>query len=159
VPSGRRMSVNAAEYVTSYDVATKVTSDNPLVVERACYFSPGSSRVLGHCTGATTQQTTQAYLAEGATTGGFETWILLANFDGGTATAQVTFLTSEGEVPGPQVTVPSGRRVSVNAAEYVTSYDVATKVTSDNPLVVERACYFSPGSSRVLGHCASAAHQ
>ncbi|RJP33303.1 MAG: hypothetical protein C4536_04340, partial [Actinobacteria bacterium] len=76
------------------------------------------------------------------------------NFGENPATATITFLTAQGEVPGPQVNVAPGQRASVNAGNYVTSFDVATRVTSDNPLVVERSCYYSPaGSGRTLGTC------
>ena len=89
------------------------------------------------------------YLAEGSTAGGMETFILVQN--PGDAPAQVTlsFLTAEGERPGPGATLAPGTRRTFKANDYVNSYDVSTRVESDQPVVAERAMY---GNSRAWAH-------
>lgn len=83
------------------------------------------------------------YLAEGATLGGFETWILVQNPGDETAHVTLTYQTGEGEKPGPTFDLAPRSRTSVNVADTVQTYDVSTTVSSDEPVVAERAVYWS----------------
>jgi hypothetical protein len=90
------------------------------------------------------------YLAEGCTNGGFETWILVQNPGDSEAKATLTFMTKNGPVSGPTVTLPPGTRQTVNVADYVpNTWDVSTVVNGNNAIVVERAMYWN---NRKGGH-------
>jgi hypothetical protein len=89
------------------------------------------------------------YLAEGSTgrdsTGGFETWIFLQNPGAATAIARLYYQTPSGQVTGPAFTLALGTRQTVNVANTVANnWSVSTRITSDNPIVCERAMYWNP---------------
>ena len=98
------------------------------------------------------------YLAEGATTGGFETWVLVQN--PGTTPVHVNFTlnTDYGEMKPAGLqnfSIPAGSRVSFNIGKEVTTFNVSTNVeATDGNVICERAMYFTPAgaSQRVLGH-------
>ena len=90
------------------------------------------------------------YLAEGSTGGDFETWVLVANPGENQARVALTYLTPEGPIEGPPLTLEPGTRASVNVAATVPdTWDVSTKVESDEPVVAERAMYWG---GRLEGH-------
>ncbi|MCG2795497.1 MAG: hypothetical protein L6427_06485 [Actinomycetia bacterium] len=140
VGAGCRESINVADTVETYTVSTQVTSDNPVVVERALYYD--NRQCATGSLGAGFTGTTW-YVAEGSTYGGFETWILVQNPGEDTAHVTLTYMTGEGEKEGPGIEVAPGCRVSVNIADTVDTYNVSTQVTSDKPVVVERALYYN----------------
>ncbi|MDD3719628.1 MAG: DUF5719 family protein [Actinomycetota bacterium] len=90
------------------------------------------------------------YLAEGCTGEGFETWVLVQNPNGSTASVDLTLMTESGPLRPPQlqgVSVPSGSRVSFNLGDYVTTYDVSAMVTSQGgDVICERAMYGGDGA-------------
>jgi hypothetical protein len=139
VPAKSRRSVNVADTVQSYGVSTKVVSDKQVVAERAVYFN-GRQCATGSV--GVTDPATVWYLAEGATLGSFETWVLVQNPGDEPASINITYMTDTGEKEGPSISVPPKSRLSINAAASVQSYDVSTKVVSDKPVVVERALYY-----------------
>ena len=140
VAARSRYSFNIGDFVNTYNVSTKVTSDKGVVCERAMY---GSGRVWAHDSIGATSPSTQWYLAEGATMTGFETWVLVENPDTREADVSLTFYTDKGPLAGPHMKVPPRSRQSFNVGDYVKTYDVSTKVTSDTGIVCERAMYGS----------------
>ncbi len=83
------------------------------------------------------------YLAEGCTEGGMETWVLVQNPNDCAVGVDLTFMTGQGPVPGPRgVPLPPGSRLSFLLNDYVTSYDVSTRVeATGGEVVCERAMY------------------
>ena len=140
IPPETRLSVNAAADAQTFDVSTKVTSDKPVVAERALYYN---NRQCATGSIGVTDPSDTWYLAEGATTGGFETWILVQNPGDETANVTLMYMTKEGEVMGPNLSIDPKSRMSVNVADAVQTFDVSTKVTSDKPVVAERAVYYN----------------
>ena len=142
LPPLTRRSFRVGAYVSSFEVSTEVTSTGAgVIAERATYL--GHSGYVGstESPGITAPSSTW-YVGEGATAGGFDTWILLANPSATTnATANLTFLTSTGPITGPTVSIPPKSRRTVRVNDYVTDFDVATKVSSSIPIAVERAIY------------------
>lgn len=136
---GTRQTVNVSDTVWTHEVSTRVTSDAPVVAERAMYFG---GRTCAHDSIGTTGPTDRWYLAEGATDGGFETWVLVQNPQELTAHVMLTYMTGEGEVAGPVLELAPRSRETVNVADTVQTYNVSTVVTSDVPVVAERAMYF-----------------
>ncbi len=145
VPPGSRRTVRADDYVDSYDVSTMVSSAGvPVVAERAMYRYTGPGSV-GAASGEPTESVGSSWLAvEGASAGGFETWILVANpHPSSSATVELTYLTEAGAVTGPSAVIPPSSRRSFRVNSTVETYDVATLVTvgSGPGVVVERAVY------------------
>lgn len=98
------------------------------------------------------------FLAEGASTGGFETWVLASNPSSTSpVSACLTYLTSSGPVAGPVVTIPPQSRKSIRVNDTVATYNVSTVVEGiDGQVVAERAMYSSsPGTAG--GHVGKAA--
>ncbi|MHB8781745.1 MAG: C45 family autoproteolytic acyltransferase/hydrolase, partial [Candidatus Geothermincolia bacterium] len=92
--------------------------------------------------------------AEGCTVGGFETWVLAMNPGSSPVTADLSFATESGDVPGPQDRViEPGQRMTFDAGAYVRSAHVSPQLVSTGPLAVERSCYWN---SRAGGHAAPA---
>jgi photosystem II stability/assembly factor-like uncharacterized protein len=92
------------------------------------------------------------YLPEGSTGGdaggAFETWVLVENPNDSETNIAVTYMTPDGEVAGPQLTMAGESRLTVNVADTVPDeWSVATKVVASAPVVTERATYFSSGGS------------
>lgn len=112
-----------------------------LVVERAMYWN---GRQGGHCVTGVTELDDSWFLAEGCTGEGFETWVLLQNPNDDPANAELTFMTGEGEVDGPDVALPANSRVTVDVSQTVPdNMQVSTAVESDQPIVAERAMYWN----------------
>ncbi|MEW6554643.1 MAG: DUF5719 family protein [Actinomycetota bacterium] len=156
-----RKSYRLNDYVSTYDVSTTVTSYmGDVVCERAVYYTPPvpgfDGWELGTDSIGVVSPSTTWYLAEGATAGGFQTWILVQNPNDDPVDVTLTYQTGGGEVPGPVDNIPGGERRSYLAdATVPASYDVSTMVTSTGgPVVCERAMYEAPSASGVLtiGH-------
>jgi hypothetical protein len=141
LPPRSRCTYNAGEYVRDYDVSTRVDATGSVVCERAMYWE---KRKGGHDSLGATSPSTTWYLAEGCTAGGFETWILVQNPGDEAVDATLTFMTGSGEVAGPAATLPPRSRRTFNAGEYVTGYDVSTRITATGDVVCERSMY-APG--------------
>jgi hypothetical protein len=138
VPPGNRKTYNVADYVVSFEVSTKVRASSGVVCERAMY---GGNREWGAgATGVTTPSDTW-YLSEGCTVPGFETWVLVQNPGTAPVDIEMSLQTDQGEVAGPQDTIPAGRRRTYNLGSYVTSYNVSTRLTASGGVVCERAMY------------------
>ncbi len=140
IPANSRHSFNVGEYVTDYNVSTRVeTAGGDVICERAVY---GGDRTWGTDSIGATATAFTWYLAEGCTGEGFETWVLVQNPFGSPATVDLTFMTSTGPQAGPHdVIIPAWSRASFNVGEYVTDYNVSTRVESSGGIVVERAMY------------------
>ena len=143
-----RKTFYVADYVPDcWDVSTMVTSDEPIIAERSMY---GNGRIWGHDSIGVSATSTEWYLAEGCTNGGFETWVLVQNPNDGPATVNLSYMTQNGLVNGPTKTLKANSRQTFYVADYVPDcWDVSTKVTSDNQVVAERSMY---GNKRTWGH-------
>lgn len=148
---GSRQTVNVADKVANEDsISTKIVSDQPIIAERAMYWN---NRKGGHCEHGSDYPKFRSYLAEGATDGGFETWILVQNPSPVDATVYITYLTDKGAQEKAPLQVPSNTRVSINALDDVgANFNVSAQVYSQVPVCVERAVYWS---GRVEGSCAN----
>ncbi len=138
--AGRRRSTNVGDTVKSMEVSTEVTSSRPVVAERSTYCN--DRRCATSHIGATAPGKTW-YMAEGASDGGFETWILVANPGPASARVDLTYMTEHGRVAGPSFDLEPGMRASRNVGDTVSSPDVSTQVVSSSPVVAERSTYFN----------------
>jgi lysophospholipase L1-like esterase len=124
-----------------------------LVVERAMYWNQFEG---GHGSAAVTGPSTTWLFAEGVCGGdvnfNFHTYLLLANPGTTDATATITFFRDLGGPVTKEVTVRAGRRETLylndlrfgpgNVAELANA-SFSTRVTSDQPVLAERAVYWS----------------
>ena len=102
------------------------------------------------------------YLPEGATAGGFETWVLVQNPNVAPVDIDMRFQTGAGEVAGPVDTIPAQSRKTYKVNNWVSTFDVSTKVTSNagGNIICERAVYWRPAPDAVrylgtdsIGYC------
>jgi hypothetical protein len=147
-----RMTFNVADSVPNdWAVSTKVTSDQPVIAERAMYWN---NRKAGHCANGVSAPGTEWYMAEGCTANGFETWVLLQNPGSATAHANLTYMNETGTKAGPTIELPAHSRKSVNVGDTLPNdYQVSTKVTCDQPIIAERSVYWNDRSG---GTCENA---
>ena len=145
VPGRRRHSVHVDEIpgLEASDVSTQVTSDLPIVAERAMYFNY-NGKDGGHDSIGASSASNTWFFAEGYTGDSFDTWVLLQNPNDGTATVTLEFMLPDGSVVEQQVSVPGRRRHTVHVDQIpgLGATDVSTKVTSDLPIIAERSMYF-----------------
>ncbi len=149
IAPGSRTTFKANDYVTDWDVSTKVSaSGREVICERAMY---GNARAWAHDSIGVTAPGEKWYLAEGCTGGDFETWVLVQNPGTSAVTVDLTFMTGSGPVNGPQdYSIAAGSRHTFRVNDYVTDWDVSTMVTAGGGRVIcERAMY---GGNRTWGH-------
>ena len=137
-----RQSVNVADSVPdTWSVSTVVKSNKPVVAERAMYWN---DKTGGHASIGVTSPSNTWYVAEGSTGGGFETWILVQNPGDTDATVEFVCMTETGQAPGRRLNVKAHTRQNVNVANVLPDFwSVSTTITSDEPVIVERAMYWS----------------
>lgn len=139
-----RASVNVGDHVSTYNVATMVESDLPVVAARSMY---GPDGCWAHSAVGVAETGETWYFPEGAAVGSeYETWILLHNPGRESASVKLSFHTSEGVVGPVELELPGTSRTSVNAGDYVYTFDVSTVVESDRPIVAARTMYGIPDS-------------
>ncbi len=146
-----RRSFPLHNHVSTYDVSTLVTSvGGDVICERAMY---GPGRLWAHDSVGVTAPAGTWYLAEGSTAGDMETWVLVQNPNPKAVTVSLTLMTDAGEQKPAGLQnqqIPVGSRRSFPLHEYLTTYDVSTKVTSvGGDVICERAMY---GPGRAWAH-------
>jgi P pilus assembly chaperone PapD len=151
IPAHTRRTYKANDWTTSYDVSTRVTSNKKIVCERAMY---SGDQTWAHDSIGATAPALVWYLAEGSTDGGMETYILVQNPNPGPVTVDLALMTGEGEGKPPelqgQILAGNSRR-SFPLHDYVTTYDVSTRVTSSGgEIICERSMY---GPARAWATC------
>jgi hypothetical protein len=166
LPAGTRQSVHldALPGLADASLSTKVTADQPVVAERAMYFSYNGKVGGSDSLGVTAPQKTW-YLAEGYTGltpggGGFDTWVLVQNPGTQDATVTMEFQLQEGTAANHVFDLPAGTRQSVHLDELpgLSDASVSTKVTSNAYVVAERAMYFD-NTGRKGGHTSQGAYE
>ncbi|HEY8548789.1 MAG TPA: DUF4394 domain-containing protein [Vicinamibacterales bacterium] len=129
------------------------TFDIAGAAERAMYFGTSPVFSAGSASAGVVRPSTDWFLAEGATGGFFTTFVLLANPNPAPATVQVTYLREGGGQVTKTHTIPGERRLTINVAledPSLAATAVATSVSSDIPIVVERAQYWPYDPSQWL---------
>ena len=151
IPAYSRRSYLANTYVISYDVSTKVTSNGPdIICERSVYWTPPgeTAKVLGHDSIGVIAPAMKWYLAEGATAGGYETWVLVQNPNSSPVDVDIKYQTQSGQIQGPAETIAAKSRKSYRVE--LNTYNVSTLVTSMTPgglIICERSVYYTPAGS------------
>ncbi|MHB8894598.1 MAG: DUF5719 family protein [Candidatus Geothermincolia bacterium] len=135
------------------DVSTVVSSDVPLVAERPLYFATREGWDGGDVAVGSTEPLVTRYFAEGCTREGFQTWLSIGNPQAADARVTVTYYTGSGRTFSRDITVPASGRSTVDVnLDVGAGEDVSFKVTSAEPVVVERPMYFNYHGIRAGGH-------
>lgn len=144
LPPGRRASFRVNDYAPDRDVSTVVftgSEDQKVVAERAQYVSSPDGKRGSHCSLGSAYASRDWLLPEGCTLPGFEEWVLVMNPDrDAPARFALTFMTPQGEVPGPEMELAPASRASVRVNDYC-ACEVSTRVVSDGYVIAERAMY------------------
>ena len=143
VPGRSRFTVDVFREVGAADVSTRISSNQPVICERAMYWN---SRSAGHVTVGAAGSGTEWRLAEGCTDYGFETWILLDNPWESATGLTMRFMKQDGENAEVYMELPPRSRVSVDAGAYVPFASFATEVKAAAPVMCERAMYWNSRS-------------
>lgn len=151
-PNSRR-TVWAGDYAELVDqsFAIVVNADRPIIAERAMYFGVLPFWKGGHESAGVPALSTEWFLAEGATGPFFDAWILMGNPNDADAEVTVDYLLAGQPGYSRTFTLPGNERATIlidnetfDGVPGTPLADVAvsTRVTSTEPIVVERAMYW-----------------
>ncbi|MBN1289324.1 MAG: DUF11 domain-containing protein [Actinobacteria bacterium] len=157
VPAKTRKSISVDfEVGQAKEVSAHITSDVPVVAERAMYFNYQGKWTGGHCEHATSGTKNDWYLAEGFTgsaEGPFDEWILVANQNDRPAEITVTYMFPDGDPQIVDYQAPANGRLTIGVNRDVGEFKmVSTHINSSLPVVVERAMYFDFRNKWSGGH-------
>lgn len=131
------------------EVSADITSDIPVIVERAMYRAVnGQPFAAGHESAGVEEPTLAWYFAEGATGPFFDLFFLVANPNPQPATVEATYLKPDGTVIARTYTAPANSRSNVwvdQEGVELANTAVATTFTVTNgvPVVIERAMWWA----------------
>jgi hypothetical protein len=139
------------------DVSVLLSCDSPFLAERPMYFAytgtAGWGWTGGHCVIGTPYPALEWFFAEGYTGNGFEQWLCIQNPNHDDAAVTITYY-PEGRAyiaRGP-FTVKANSRFTVLANTHAgAGLSISAKVSSTQPVIVERPMYFSFGPSGWTG--------
>ncbi len=158
VRAASRLTLGAHEVpeIASSAFGISVTATQPIMAERAMYFASTPGRLWGggHASAGLTAPRQRWFLAEGASGGFFDTFILLSNPQDAPAQVTVKYLLWTGDAISVQKTVPAKGRLTINPEtetdERLKNAAFSTDITSDVAIVAERSMYW-PGATRPWG--------
>ncbi|MFH1150475.1 MAG: DUF5719 family protein [Actinomycetota bacterium] len=145
VYTGQRVSLDVSKDVGFCDVSARVVSDQPVICERSMYWD---GRRGGHDSIGTVQGSRTWFMAEGSTAWGFTTWLLLQNPTATAANVDVTYMTPDGAIVEPTMSLPANSRQTIKVNDYIQDYDVSIQVDSDTEIIAERSMYWNNGSGK-----------
>jgi len=172
---GRSVAVTVAPHASSVTDINAVlpgqslsiiaTADRPVVVARTLTFSTvgatGATGAIGSGAtgyGLTTRAgsnspATSWLFAEGTTVNRFETFLTVLNPNATPALVTASFYSRTGASLGSRTILVQGRsRANLKLNDFLNSSGIASVVTSDQPVLVERPEYFgSPNGVRIAG--------
>ena len=146
----RVVDINALAPRTSVSIVAD--ADRPVLVERTLTFSSGGYGLTTR--DAAPDAATSWLFAEGSTRAPFQTFLTVLNPGGRVAVARVAFFGVNGRrLGGKTLTLAPRSRATLGVNSIVPDTSgVASVVTSDRPIVVERPEYFgSPNGTNVAG--------
>ena len=143
VPAHSRATYSMQADIGQQNSSIEVASSLPVVAERAMYRD---DRREGSDSIGAEEPATAFYLAEGSTAWGFTTFVLVQNPNAGTADVTLTCMTNRGPRALPPFTMAPGSRQTVLMNDLIPNTDFSTKVTSNRPVIAERAMYWGAGT-------------
>jgi Tol biopolymer transport system component len=146
------------------DVSAKIVSDLPILAERAMYLSTPTQPYAAGTDGAGIPEPgTQWFVAEGATGGFFDLFILIGNPSAQDADVTITYLLPDGTSIDKHYAVARESRLTINVdgedpGLAGTSVSAIVKSTNSVPIVVERAMWW-PSPDWYEGHVTAATNE
>lgn len=144
-----RTTYNIADDIGAYSASISVSSSDPVIAERATYRN---NRREGHESIGATFASKTFYLPEGTTGWGYTTYVLVQNPNNAAAQVTLTYMTASGPVQQDPFTMAPKTRATVDVNSQLSSMDFSTKVSATQPVVAERAMYWTTASGSVC-HC------
>ncbi len=144
LPASSQTTVNPKDDLGATDFSTRVTckDGNTIAVDRTMTWTgPGAASPEAHSSTGVTSPETNWYLPEGSTAWGFECWLVIQNPNTSEATCTVTYMIEGAGAKTVVKKVPASSRATFNVADDVKEKDTSIKVTSDIPVIPERAMY------------------
>lgn len=149
--------VNAVLYKES--ISARVTSDQPLIVERPMYFNYKSAWNGGHDVIGATSTDTEFYFAEGCVRPNFDTYLCILNPEVTDAEVLITYMKGDSTTTTQSTTVEANSRKTISVKDFLgsadaPSHDFSCKVQSlsGTGIVVERPMYFNYDGRWTGGH-------
>ncbi len=146
VAAKSRFTLKVNDYLELQEVSTKVTSDLPVIAERAMYFNMSNRFVGGSDSMGIPSPKPRWYIAEGYTGGTFESYVLVQNPQPKAENLKFTFMLPGGKTVEKTATAPASSRVTVklNDVPGLENTDVSTMVesVSGDGIIAERSSYF-----------------
>ena len=136
VPPVKRTSLYLNRILPPVAFGMRVDANLPVVAERSMFFRQDGTAVVG-----IPAPSPNWVLAEGSTQFPFDTWILLLNPNSATAAVKLQFLAQSGQQQVSTVVVPPRSRASVYANQVFPNQAFSTRISSDQPIVVERSMF------------------
>lgn len=155
----RTVDVGSVAGMATAEFSTTIESDRAVVADRTMRWD--ATAFGSHAETAVASPSTTWFLAEGTTVGDFQLFYLLQNPNATPAAATVRFLRPSGLPPLTKAyDLPPHSRVNiwVNVEEFdgavaLAHTDVSAEITTDAPIIAERAVYLSrPGQTFAAGH-------
>ncbi|MDD5668110.1 MAG: DUF5719 family protein [Actinomycetota bacterium] len=135
-----RFTIHVDNILPAAEVSTLIESNQPVVAERAVYFNGG---LAGHDTVGANFPSQEWYLAEGYTGGDFDEWVLIQNPGDTEAALNVQFQTQDQGVVMSEYTLAPRSRFTIHVDNILADAQVSTYLSSNQPVVVERAQYLN----------------
>jgi hypothetical protein len=144
VPGRARRTYNMAEEIGGEDASIMVSSDRPVIAERAMYKD---GRRQGHGSIGAVRPANSYFLAEGTSAWGFTTYVLVQNPHRGEVDVEITYMTDSGPVAHPEnpIRMPGGTRKTVRVNDFLAGRDFSTEVQGSGTIIAERAMYWDAG--------------
>ena len=141
----QRTVVTVSDVLPATSFGAQIVATEPIVAERTMIFGPGSTSNTGgfHTAPGMPVLSRQWYFAEGTTQPPFTMSILVLNPNGQASNVKVTFLTDSGTSLERNYAIPPMTKLAIPVNEVVPELGIATTVTSDRPVAVERALYWN----------------
>jgi len=131
---------------SGYSYATTLSSSQPIAAERSQYWDNrhGAHAGIGSPTTAAQWYFAEGYTGRPTATQTFDTWFLVQNPGAQMAVVNVTFYPQAGQaIHVKPLNVPAYSRLTIHANDYL-SVSFATEIQADQPIVAERAMYWTP---------------
>lgn len=153
LPAHSRTTIDVNQAVgPDREVAVTMNADGPIVAERPMYFAYDGLYTGGHISAGMTAPATQLNFAEGFTGPSFLEYITLLNPGTAPATVSLTYLLDGGGSAAQTVRVAPRARSTVRVNDAVPNREVSVSLSSDKPVVAERAMYFAYKGEITGGH-------
>ncbi len=152
-----RATVFVNDVMPESSVSAKVSSDLPIIAERAMYFNYKGAWNGGTDSVGATSPENDWYFAEGTTRNNFDSYLTLQNPSGNTVMAALDYMIEGEGLKKASVNLAPNSRTTVNAGSQIGGgKDFSVKVSCSQKIVVERPVYFNyqgrwTGGSDVLG--------